>query len=60
MSDDIFLTRIRRKTRYCDFEKLKTAAKQEEDLVKIKFISGLRDTEARLRIVAGIKAHADM
>ena len=44
-SDDIFLSRFREEARYCDFEKLKTAANADEELVKIKFISGLRGSE---------------
>ena len=36
-SDDDFLARLREEERYCDFEKLKTAANPEEELVKIKF-----------------------
>ena len=58
-SDDDFLARLREKARYYDFEKLKTAANPEEDLVKIgfdKFISGLRESEGKLRLLDGIKA----
>ena len=47
-SDDDFLARLREEARYCAFEKLKTAANPEEELVKIKFMSGLRDPEAKL------------
>ena len=32
------------------------SANPEEELVKIKFISGLRDPEAKLRVLDGIKA----
>ena len=46
-SDDDFLARLREEARYCDFEKLKSAANREEELVKIKFISGLRHPEAK-------------
>ena len=59
-SDDYFLQRHRQEPRYCDFEKLKTAANPEEELVKIKFISGLRDPEAKLRLLDGIKAKPTM
>ena len=59
-SDDDFLARLREETRYCDFEKLKTAGNPEEELVKIKFISGLRDPEAKLRLLDGIKAKPAM
>ena len=45
---------------YCEFEKLKTAANPEEQLLKIKFISGLRDTEAKLRLLDAIKAKPAM
>ena len=55
-SDDDFLARLRKEARYCDFEQLKTAANPEEEFVKIKFISGLRDPEAKLRLLDGIKA----
>ena len=56
-SEDDFLARLRAEARYCDFEKLKTAANPQEELVKIKFISGLRDPEAKLtRLLDGIKA----
>ena len=55
-SDDHFLARLREEARYCDFEKLKKAANPEEELVKIKFISGLRDPEAKLSLLDGIKA----
>ena len=34
-SDDDFLERLGKEARYCDFEKLKTAANLEEELVKI-------------------------
>ena len=59
-SDDDFLARLREEARYCDFEKLRTAANPEEDLIKIKFISGLRDPEAKLRVLDGIKAKSAM
>ena len=59
-SDDDFLARLREEARYCDFEKLKTAPNPEEELVKIKFISGLRDPEAKLRLLDGIKANQAM
>ena len=59
-SDDDFLARLRAEARYCDFEKLKTAANPEEELVKIKFISGLRDPEAKLRLLDGINAKPAM
>ena len=55
-SEDNFLARIREEACYCDFEKLRTAAHPEEELVKINFISGLRDPEAKLRLLDGIKA----
>ena len=55
-SDNDFLARLREGARYCDFEKLKTAANTEEEMVKIKFISGLRDPEAKLRLLDGTKA----
>ena len=42
-SDDDFLACLREKARHCDFEKLKTTANPEEELLKIKFNSGLRD-----------------
>ena len=48
-SYDDFLARLREEARYCDFEKLKKAANPKEELVKIKFISGLRDLEAKLK-----------
>ena len=54
-SDDNFLARLREEVRYCDFEKLKTVIIPEEELVKIKFISGLREPEAKLRLLDGIK-----
>ena len=38
-------------------ERVETA---EKELVKIKFISGLRDTEAKLRLLDGIKAKSAM
>ena len=55
-SDDDFLARLREEASYCDFEKLKTAANPEEELIKIKFTSGLRDPEAKLRLLNNIKA----
>ena len=59
-SDDDFLARLREEARYCDFEKLKTVTNPEEELVKIKFISGLRDPEAKLRLLDGIKTKPTM
>ena len=59
-SDYDFLMRLREEARYCDFEKLKTAANPEEELVKKKFISGLRNPEAKLRLLDGIKAKPTM
>ena len=55
-SDDDFLERLREEARYCDFEKLKTAANPAEQLTKLWFISGLWDLEAKLRLLDGIKA----
>ena len=54
-SDENFLARLREESRYCDFEKLKTVANPEVELIKIKFISGLRDPEAKLKLLDGIK-----
>ena len=48
-SNDDFLARHREEARYCDFENLKTTAIPEEELVKLKFISVLRDSEATRR-----------
>ena len=59
-SDDDFLARLREEARHCDFEKLKTAANPEEELLKSKFISGLRDPEAKRRLLLGIKAKPAM
>ena len=56
-SDDGFLAHLREEAHYCDFEKLKTVTNPEEELVKIKFISGLRNAEAKLRLVDGIKTN---
>ena len=53
-SDDDFLARLREEARYCDFERLKTVTNPEEELVKIKFISGLRAPEAKLRLLDGL------
>ena len=47
---------LREEARYYDFEKLKTAVNPKDELVKLKFISDLRDPEATLRILDGIKA----
>ena len=55
-SDDDFLARLREEARYCDFKKLKTVANPEEELAKIKIISGLRDPEAKFTLLDGIKA----
>ena len=59
-SDDDFLASLREEARYCDFEKLKTAANPEEELVKLKFISSLRNPEAKRRLLDGIKAKPAM
>ena len=59
-SDDDFLALLREEARYCDFEKLKTVTNPEEELVKIKFISGLREPEAKLRLSDGIKTKPTM
>ena len=59
-SDDDFLARLREEARYCDFEKLKTVTNPEEELVKIKFISGLRDPEVKLKLLDGIKTKTTM
>ena len=58
--DDDFLARLREEARYCDFEKRKTVTNPEEELVKIKFISGLRDPEAKLGLLDGIKTKPTM
>ena len=59
-SDDDFLARLREEARYCDFENPKTVTNPEKELVKIKFISGLRDPEAKLRLLDGIKTKSTM
>ena len=59
-SGDDFLASLTEETRYCDFEKLKTAANPEEELVKIEFILGLRDPEAKLRLLDDIKIKTTM
>ena len=55
-SDEDVLALLRGEARYYDFEKLKTAANSEKELVKMKFISGLREPEAKLRLLGCIKA----
>ena len=59
-SEDDFLAHLREEARFCDFEKLKTVTNPEDELVKIKFISGLRDPEAKLRPLDGIKTKPTM
>ena len=59
-SNDELLARLREEARYCDFDKLKTPANPEEEKVKIKFISGLRDPEAKRRLLDGIKEKSAM
>ena len=59
-NDDDLLARLTKEARYCDFEKLKTLANPEEELVKIKFISGLREPEAKLGLLDGIKTKPTM
>ena len=54
-SDDNFLARLREEPCYCDFEKVKAAAKPGEDLVNIKFISSLRDLETQIRLLDILK-----
>ena len=55
-SDDNISARLREKAGYCDFKAPKTAANPKAELVKIKFISGLRDPEAKFRLLDGNKA----
>ena len=55
-----FLARLREDARHCDLQTLQTATNPEEELVKRNFISGLRDSEAKLRIINGIKAKSTM
>ena len=55
-SHDDFVARLREEVRYCYFEKLKTAGNPAEELVIRKFISGLREPEAKLRLLHGMKA----
>ena len=55
-SDGNFLAPLGEEARYSDFEKLKTATNPEDELVKVKFISDLRDHEVKLRLLDGIKA----
>ena len=55
-----FLARLREESSYCDFEKHQTAASPEEELFKIKLISGLRDPEAKLSLLDGIKTKSSL
>ena len=55
-SNDELLARLREEARY----EIKTPANPEEEKVKIKFISGLRDPEAKRRLLDGIKAKSAM
>ena len=60
-SDDDLLARLREEAHYCDFEKLKTAANPEEELITINFISGLRDhPDKKLILLDFIKAKPAM
>ena len=47
---------LREEARYRDFRKPKTAAKREEELVRITFLTGLRHPEAKSRLLDGIEA----
>ena len=59
-SDNNFLAHLIAEARYCDFEKLETAANPEEEIMKMKFISELRDPEAKLGQLDVIKAKPAM
>ena len=59
-SDYDHLARLREEARCFDCGKLKTAANPEKELTKIKFISGLRVTEAKLRLLDGIQGKPTM
>ena len=59
-SDDNFLASLREEARCCYFKKLKTVTNPEEELVKIKFILGLRDPEAKLELLDSIKTKPTM
>ena len=50
-SDDIYLARLREEALFRDFQTLNTKTNPETELVKYMFISGLRDPEAKLRLV---------
>ena len=52
---DDFLARLREEARYFEFQILKIATNRGEELAKIKFISGLRDAEAKFRLLDCIK-----
>ena len=58
--DDDFLARLREEAIYCDFENIETVTNPEEELVKDKSISGLRNPEAKFRLLDGIKSKPTM
>ena len=53
-----FLALLREEARYCDFQRLQTVTNPEEDL--LKNTSGLREPEAKLRLMEGIKTKSTM
>ena len=59
-SDDDFVALLREEARYCDFEKLKAAASPEDELLKMKCVLGLRDPEAKFKLLDGVKAKPTM
>ena len=50
-----FLARLREAARYCDFGKIKTAPDPEAEMIRLRFIAGLHDSESKIRLLESLR-----
>ena len=55
-----FLARLREAARYCKFNDLKTCNDPEAELIRLRFIAGLSDREAKLKLLEQLREKADL
>lgn len=56
-SESDYLARLREAARYCKFEALKTSNEPEAELIRLRFIAGLKDKEEKLKLLDALRVN---
>ena len=55
-----YLARFREAARYCNFVDLKASPDPAAEMIRLHFLAGLRDSEAKLKILEALRANDNL